>query len=129
MPTAAELRAEADSLDRALDALAATRIGLDRDRRDVGVRGGVALLVDRVLATAVDGADELARLVTALADELRRRAVLCEQYTAEVRRHADELHRWRAAVHRYRATGGADQPWPGPAPMPPTPPFPGAAAG
>lgn len=129
MPTAAEHRAEADSLVRVLDTLGTIRLGLDRDRHDAGVRGGVALLVEGALGGAVDATDELARLVTALAEELRRRARLCDQYTADVRRHADELHRWRAAVHRYRATGGAGEPWPGPEPVPPLPPFAGAEAG
>lgn len=131
MPTAAEHRREARCLDLLLEALGAVRWELDRGRHEIGVRGGTALLVESTMAVAVRDLDELARHLTAAVEELRRRAALCDEYTVEVRRHAERVRRWRAAVLRHRATVGTPhpEPWPGPPPPEPIPPFDGAGVG
>ena len=131
MPTAAELRADATILADSLEPLRVVRVDVARDWDDLGYRGGASFLVRDWLDDAVADVDELARLVTAVADELQRRAALCDQYTADVRRHADARRRWSDAVDRYRAAADTDRPvrWPGPEPEPPALPFPGAEAG
>lgn len=131
MPTAADHRAEADSLGRTLDDLADMRAALARDRDGHGVRSGTGHVIDWAIAAAVTHVDELGRLTTSLVEELRRRAALCDQYGADLQRYEDAHARWRAAIHRYRDTTGTGHaaPWPGPAPVPPAAPFPGAVPG
>ena len=131
MPTAAEHRAEASSLANALDTVRAVRSDLVRDRDDLGVRGGSTHLVRWTIGAAVDDLELLGRLVTAVVDELHRRAAACDQFTAALRRYESSHRGWSAAVREYRATAGTDHParWPGPEPRPPVSPFPGAVAG
>lgn len=131
MPTADEHRAEARALTDLLDALRPVRADVERDRDDLGVRGGTSYLVRWSLDAVAGDLDELGRLTTAVVDELHRRAMLCDQFTADLRRFDDAHHRWTAAVHRYRATADTDEParWPGPEPHPPAAPFAGAVAG
>lgn len=131
MPTAAEHRHEAATLTDLLDSARSARAQIVHDRDDLGVRGGSALVVGWALDASTADLDELGRLGALLVDELHRRAGLCDQYTSALQRHAETHRRWLAAVGRYRATvaAGHPSPWPGPEPLPPVAPFPGAVAG
>jgi hypothetical protein len=131
MPTAAEHRAEASSLARALDTVRAVRSELVRDRDDLGVRGGTTHLVRWSIGASVDDLDLLGRLVFAVVDELHRRAAACDRFTAAVQQYEHAHRRWTAAVREHRVTADSDHParWPGPEPHRPVSPFPGAVAG
>ena len=131
MPTAAEHRSEAASLTDLLDSARSVRAQIVHDRDDVGLRGGPSMVVGWALDASVADLDVLGRLGSHLVDELHRRAGLCDEYTAALQRHTDAHRRWVAALDRYRATAAGDHPspWPGPEPLPPVAPFPGATAG
>lgn len=129
MPTAAEHRSEASSLTAVLDTVSSVRTGILRDRDDLGVRGGTTWLVVGTIDATTADLDELGRHVTALVDELHRRAALCDQYTADLQRYADAHRRWETAVHRWRTADDDERRWPGPEPVPPVAPFTGAVAG
>lgn len=129
MPTAAEHRAEASSLTAMLDTVGNIRTGLRRDRDDVGVHGGSTWIVVGAIDASVTDLDELGRQLTALVDELHRRAALCDQYTADLQRYEDAHRRWELAVHRWRTADDDGRRWPGPEPVAPAVPFAGAVAG
>lgn len=131
MPTAAQHRAEAGSLSRALETVSVVRNELVRESDDVGVRGGTALVVHWSLDASADDLDLLGRLVSAVVDELHRRAAACEQYTLAFDHYERAHRRWAVAVREYRTSSGSDRPglWPGPEPQPPAVPFAGAVAG
>lgn len=130
MPTAAEHRGEATALAATIDTARSVRADLHRDRDDLGVRGGGISVAGPAVDASITGLDELARLVTALVDELHRRASLCDQYTADLQRYGEAHRRWVVAARQYRARLDTDHPtqWPGPEPLPPAAPFPGAVA-
>lgn len=131
MPTAAEHRAEASSLVDTLDTIRVVRSDLLGDRDHLGVRGGTTRFVTWAVDASLAGLEELGRIVTAIVEELHRRAAICDQYTADLQRYDDAHRRWVVAVQRYRARIDTDHPtrWPGSEPLPPAMPFPGAVAG
>ena len=114
-----------------IETIRAVRSDVLSDRDDLGTRGGSVRVVSWAIAASVTGLEDLGRLVAAIIDELHRRAALCDQYTAELQRHAAAHRRWVAAVGEYRTRVDTDHPtrWPGPEPTAPAAPFPGATAG
>jgi hypothetical protein len=132
MPTTAEHRQEALALTYSVQALTGVCAAVDSCDRHLGFDGGVvAPLVHRAFEATHANVTHVGRHVAALIDELHRRAALCEQFTDDWRRYESRHARWVTELRRWRDTQGqlVQAPWPGPEPVPPTPPFPGAAVG
>lgn len=132
MPTAAEFSGAASALGGELASIDAMRAGVEGIRSSPGISGGpVAEAVSRSLVAASSNLSSLVGLVQAAIAELQRRAALCEVYTEEYRAYERRYARWRADLSEFmRATNeGRFAYHPGPAPVPPTKPFPEAEVG
>lgn len=115
-----------------MQALSGVCAAIDDCDRDLGFDGGVvAPLVHRALVATHANVTHVGRHVAAVIDELHRRAALCDRFTEEWRRYESRHASWAAQYRRWRDTHDevAQASWPGPEPLPPTPPFPGAVVG
>ena len=120
MPTADEFSAFAASLGDAAVEVGAERSRVERASSGAVVGGTVADRVGRMLdelAVALARVDER---LHAVAEEARRRAVRCREYSAAMAEYRAELTRWEAATAALPWLPSADRP------VPPTRPGPWA---
>lgn len=132
MPTAAEFSGAASTLGGELASIDAMRAGVESLRDSPGITGGpVAAAISRSLVAASSNMSSLVGLVQAAIAELQRRAALCAVYTEEYRAYERRYSRWRVDLAAFmRATNEGQFAFhPGPAPVPPTKPFPEAEVG
>lgn len=128
MPSAGDFAAAASQLQQSLVVIDDTRVMVARNRQQPAIVGGsIARLVNTGLERSAHELSAIRQLGDELVAELDRRRVACERYTADTRIWRVRYARWQHDERAYRAALGTDAAvWPGPAPIRPTPPFPGA---
>lgn len=121
MPTGTQFRQTASALDVLGQASADARSDLFRLGSNTGVRGGTfATTIDRGLDTTAINLGSVTGRCLAEAAEARRRATLCDQYTAAIRNYHVRLSNWQNSPPEAPPT---------PRPMPPIRPAAWADAG
>ena len=128
MPSAGDFAAAVTQLQRSLTVIDDTRVLVARVRQQPALIGGpIAQLVTAGIEQSADELLAIRRLGDDVIAELDRRRVACERYAADTRIWRSRYSRWEADDRAYRVALGADGAiWPGPAPVRPSPPFPGA---
>jgi hypothetical protein len=129
MPSAQDFVAAEAQIQRSLATVDGVRVDIGRERGRPTIGGGPFAGVIRSGMEQSDG-DLVAvqRLGADLVAEVRRRRLACEGYAADMRRYGFLHADWLQADQAHRASLGTDVvvPAPGPAPVRPLPPFPGA---
>lgn len=116
MPTADDYRRAAEDFAAQARAIEEEAAPLAAGLGDDVVAGGrLRPLLDDAVAAVVRGIGVTADGLAAIAEECRRRAVTCEDYSAALDRYHQALHQWRATPDEDRR---------GPAPLPPAKPAP-----
>ena len=120
MPTASDYHQFATGFDAEAERLFATADSLRRDPPSAGLGGWVTTTTVTARTTAIVRlGDEAARHCSALADECRRRAVVCRSYTEAYQRYLRDL-----AAHGLLVRNAEPGEWVGWRPSPPARPAP-----
>ena len=98
MPTAAEYRATAHAIDALGQSSGYANYGIASIGANTGVRGGdFAAAIDRALDTTSVNLNAIMGRCSDEAAEARRRAIVCDQFTADMRRYRSLLIDYEAA--------------------------------